>query len=138
MQYCLVVRLDATGPHLERKRKRERCPQKKPAGEGETLLSLPGGVASWHPTVRPGNCSRERNAAEATPGPLSPAREGVYTEIVDIERAKDRRLSFAQGYEDAWARRSAATADPEYAAGYAEGTRDRAATDSRGRRKTGV
>jgi hypothetical protein len=57
---------------------------------------------------------------------------------VRVDQAKDRRLSFAQGYEDAWARRSAATADPEYAAGYAEGTRDRAATDSRGRRKTGV
>lgn len=47
---------------------------------------------------------------------------------------KQRRLTFAQGYADAWARRDRKDNVPEYTAGYDEGVADRARADSPVRR----
>lgn len=52
---------------------------------------------------------------------------------MDDER-KVRRLTFAQGYADAWARRDRKDNVPEYTAGYDEGLEDRARADHPSRR----
>jgi hypothetical protein len=50
---------------------------------------------------------------------------------VIVESDKARRLTFAQGYEDAWARRAAQSEDREYRDGYDEGRKDREIKDRR-------
>ena len=47
---------------------------------------------------------------------------------------KERRLTFAQGYADAWARRDRKDNTPEYTAGYDEGWEDRTRADAPNRR----
>lgn len=53
---------------------------------------------------------------------------------MDDER-KVRRLTFAQGYADAWARRDRKDNQTEYTAGYDEGVADRARADAPNRRR---
>lgn len=46
-----------------------------------------------------------------------------------IDQDKARRLTFAQGYEDAWARRTQQSDDREYRDGWDEGHKDRERKD---------
>lgn len=51
-----------------------------------------------------------------------------------METTKEHRLSFAQGYADAWARRDRKDNQDEYTRGYDEGMEDRARADHPSRR----
>lgn len=51
------------------------------------------------------------------------------------DEAKERRMTFAAGYSDAWSKKSSRGSDSEYDRGYREGSEDRAKADSERRQR---